>query len=697
MLEEQIGGRQLSQRDARRRHAERLEPAVPTRKTEHRESRHRFAAWLVERVEAHLNGGLDGRRRVCVAAERGETRQLFGEERRACSLRRDAIEDLSLAVSPSIALAIARARSPRNGAKVDLARGRLPMNRVGCSRKNSGRTRASTRRGWPAARPSACSTKPIESASAHCMSSSTMTEGSRLAIWTTKSVIASQSSSRAPRGSRPSGKASLAMRHAEQLASVAAESASLRGSSGAGQRVERAAHDFERGALGNAEQRAHDIGREPERVAAAERFAAHDHDFGRRGVGGDARQNFAAEAALADAGSAGHRDDHRCALVGAAFVGRNDLRELRFASEEGRAARALAAFALERRADHRASVAAHLEFESPARELAGGGVGENLRWIGAVREPRGTIDHFADRPREVDLAAPGGDADLAAFVGEKPPQLERASCLAAERTSRAEVSDHRVLAEGDRIGAAGLELLDNLRAAFTASHAKRNDGRKEASPLEGDGCLGGGRASGQGELAGGRVAGHGGQHIGHFARGGGAATGIGGQHRADQVIERMRHQGHEVRKARRFGRHQASQGGDCGRPDVGRAAGDQLEKRGAQRVDVGSSIEHALGFGLLGRHVGGRSDHHAGAREPHVVFERDTEVDQLGDRLLGGVVVRDEKNIGWLDIAVNHPRPMGGVEGHRDLPGHIERVFKAERSAAGSCREILSLSHSMAT
>ena len=131
-------------------------------------------------------------------------------------------------------------------------------------------------------------------------------------------------------------------------------------------------------------------------------------------------------------------------------------------------------------------------------------------------------------------------------------------------------------------------------------------------------------------------------------RRGRAALGRGGEHARNEVVERRGNQGHELRKARSFGGDQARQGGDGGRADVWRAPGDQLEERCSQRVDIGSRIDRALAAGLLGRHVGGGADDGAGAREPHVFFEGNAEVDQLGERPLGVGGMSHEKILDGL-------------------------------------------------
>src|SRR5205807_10343769 len=125
------------------------------------------------------------------------------------------------------------------------------------------------------------------------------------------------------------------------------------------------------------------------------------------------------------------------------------------------------------------SVAAHLKLEAPARELGGRRIGEQLRGIGAVGEAGGSVHHLADRAGEVDLAATAGDAHLAALAREKAAQLERARGFAAERPTRSHVRDDGILPEGDGIGAAALELLDDLGAPFAVAHPKRDDRREQ--------------------------------------------------------------------------------------------------------------------------------------------------------------------------------------------------------------------------
>ncbi len=122
-----------------------------------------------------------------------------------------------------------------------------------------------------------------------------------------------------------------------------------------------------------------------------------------------------------------------------------------------------------------------------------------------------------------------------------------------------------------------------------------------------------------------------------------------------------------------------------------RSTGDELEERRPERVDVDPSVEHALRLGLLGRHVGRGADDDAGACQTHVILERDTEINELGEDGFRRARLGDEEDVRRLDVAVNHAGPVRGVEGDGDLPGNLERVAQPERGAAVPRREVLSL------
>ena len=71
----------------------------------------------------------------------------------------------------------------------------------------------------------------------------------------------------------------------------------------------------------------------------------------------------------------------------------------------------------------------------------------------------------------------------------------------------------------------------------------------------------------------------------------------------------------DVRQARRRRRHEAREDRDGRRSDVRRAPGDHLEERRAERVEVRARVDALVAARLLGRHVRGRADDGAGARQ----------------------------------------------------------------------------------
>ncbi len=92
LLDEDLGGGELAQHLGGVGDADGLEPDVPPRLPEDRELRRRVAAEVVERVEVHLHGGLDGRRVRGVAPRCGDARELLGEERQARRLLGDRVD-----------------------------------------------------------------------------------------------------------------------------------------------------------------------------------------------------------------------------------------------------------------------------------------------------------------------------------------------------------------------------------------------------------------------------------------------------------------------------------------------------------------------------------------------------------------------------------------------------------------------------
>src|SRR5690606_41133704 len=74
----------------------RSEARVPAGEAKYAQPAHGIAALFVERVEADLNRGVDGRRFERIASASGEARQLFREERQATGMFGDAIDLLLL-------------------------------------------------------------------------------------------------------------------------------------------------------------------------------------------------------------------------------------------------------------------------------------------------------------------------------------------------------------------------------------------------------------------------------------------------------------------------------------------------------------------------------------------------------------------------------------------------------------------------
>ena len=93
----------------------------------------------------------------------------------------------------------------------------------------------------------------------------------------------------------------------------------------------------------------------------------------------------------------------------------------------------------------------------------------------------------------------------------------------------------------------------------------------------------------------------------------GARLGLLGQRRQDQRLDLGGQLGDQgARRGRRLVEVHVDQLAEA-RRDEGRPAADHLEQDDAQRVDVAAGVELAVAPALLGRHVGGRAHHRAGA------------------------------------------------------------------------------------
>jgi len=114
-----------------------------------------------------------------------------------------------------------------------------------------------------------------------------------------------------------------------------------------------------------------------------------------------------------------------------------------------------------------------------------------------------------------------------------------------------------------------------------------------------------------------------------------------------------------------------------------RGAGQQLVEQHAEAVDVAAGIDvKAADVGLLGGHVLGRAYELAKLGEQRFVGEAlavrrlgDAEVDYLRDRR---AVVQRHKDVGRLQVAVNHALLMGMLNGPADLSEQFQLLAGAE-------------------
>ncbi len=455
------------------------------------------------------------------------------------------------------------------------------------------------------------------------------------------------------------------------------------------------------GALGQAEQRAEGVGRHAERLPAAEGLAPDEHEPRRaqsdreRRAGAlgaacfSARDRFSArdearqdelpaEAALADARRAGDGDHDGRGVLDAAVVRRRRHDELRVAPDEGRER---ARIAPEDEAhDPEGGAREGLELEAPAREVGRVRVDEEPAGPGVARERRRVVDHLARGAGAIDPHPARRDADACAARAQGQPQLQRAGGLVAVRPRQPEVRDNRVVAERQRLGPVLAKPLDLPRPRVAARDVQRDQRRHEARA--GAARVRGARLRRAGEAGEGRVEQRARDRGRHVARGGRALLRVRREHAVDEIVEPGGDVDEQVREAGRRRRDQAGQGGDGVRPDVRGAARDHLEERGAERVDVAARVGRRVAPRLLGRHVRGRADDRAGARQPHVVRRRHAEVDQLGVEVLGRRLGRGVWGVSPHRNRWRRRRGEGGGARRRDHPGVRLRVARVGVRAA---------------
>ena len=162
-----------------------------------------------------------------------------------------------------------------------------------------------------------------------------------------------------------------------------------------------------------------------------------------------------------------------------------------------------------------------------------------------------------------------------------------------------------------------------------------------------------------------------------------------------EIVEAGRRVDEDVGEARSGRRDEAGEDGDGGRADVRGAAGDHLEERRAERVEIGPLVDLAFAARLLGGHVRRGADDRAGAGELRVAGGGDAEVDELRNERLGDLVHvgrrADEEDVRRLDVAVDDAGGVGGGERFGDLRGDEERVGERQGRAAHALRDVFAL------
>jgi hypothetical protein len=156
--------------------------------------------------------------------------------------------------------------------------------------------------------------------------------------------------------------------------------------------------------------------------------------------------------------------------------------------------------------------------------------------------------------------------------------------------------------------------------------------------------------------------------------------------------------------------HQES---EAARVGIGTFAGQHLEQHAAQRVLIGARVDRDL-LRLLGRDVGRRSDDaaarrrelasHAGRRSRGLAIDRlvrrggrdgvrrifgDSEVDDLDE--VGLAVVRGDEHVGRLQISMDDPLVVDGLQTVRDLCGEAAGALDGEATALDDAIERVAL------
>ena len=111
----------------------------------------------------------------------------------------------------------------------------------------------------------------------------------------------------------------------------------------------------------------------------------------------------------------------------------------------------------------------------------------------------------------------------------------------------------------------------------------------------------------------------------------------------------------------------------------GRGPGEHLVREASEGIEVGAMVGIGVADGLLGRHVGRRSNSRSREREPLGI--RAGNAERLGDaKVRDDRGVTREEHIAGLDVAMHHTVLVRVYESARDVAQDIDAVANGKRA-----------------
>jgi hypothetical protein len=161
------------------------------------------------------------------------------------------------------------------------------------------------------------------------------------------------------------------------------------------------------------------------------------------------------------------------------------------------------------------------------------------------------------------------------------------------------------------------------------------------------------------------------------------------EHLREEIVELGRHVRADLAEARRLLERDLREQRDGVAADEGRAPREAAEEHAAERVHVRARVDATRGAGLLRRHVRGRAEREAGAREVAAVVRhaRDAEVEELRAQR----ITPREHDVAGLQVAVDDAARVRRAERLGDALREAERVRERERLAAEASVEVLAV------